>query len=311
MAHSVRFRGERLKPSTRYSLSRQSADYKLRDFLCGLDSYSRGQFQGVIPYTWHPQEIVDFCDELRRHALQYGRGRNGEKILLLCIRRKGQPGLLRLATFRGTVGEIIEAERVTGRVSTVVNELAKDVGDCEVFPVFVSVIQDTLDDDVQDLRDALRATYCPNEVLPPEASAAADNDPSELEAPLGSDDHPTDSWKEGLGETSEEVFEEGRAVQALGTRYERDLAARKACLDHYGYGCQACGINMEEVYGTLGTGYIHVHHLRELSATGQTETSPIDDLVPLCPNCHAMIHRSSPALDLKELKAILLRRQTG
>jgi 5-methylcytosine-specific restriction enzyme A len=70
------------------------------------------------------------------------------------------------------------------------------------------------------------------------------------------------------------------------------------------YRCAACAFSFEERYGPLGRDYIHVHHTIELSTVPRGyHVNPITDLIPLCPNCHAMIHRGTgPALTVHELK---------
>jgi len=69
--------------------------------------------------------------------------------------------------------------------------------------------------------------------------------------------------------------------------YERNLAARAKCINHYGCACSVCGLLMSEVYGEAGQGLIHVHHLRQLSQIGREyRVDPIRDLRPVCPNCH-------------------------
>lgn len=62
-------------------------------------------------------------------------------------------------------------------------------------------------------------------------------------------------------------------------------------------------MNFDEVYGELGKGFIHVHHLLPVAQLGkQYEVDPIADLRPVCPNCHAMLHRRNPPLSINELK---------
>ena len=56
------------------------------------------------------------------------------------------------------------------------------------------------------------------------------------------------------------LYVEGASKQVVKNIYERDLNARKACLNHYGYTCVICGFNFEEVYGQAGKHIIHVHH---------------------------------------------------
>nr|WP_218143216.1 HNH endonuclease [Luteibacter sp. UNC138MFCol5.1] len=89
-------------------------------------------------------------------------------------------------------------------------------------------------------------------------------------------------------------------------RYERSTAARAQCLAHFGTVCQACGIDFGVFYGAHGAGYIHVHHHLPLSSIKQSYVvDPIRDLVPVCANCHAMIHRRDPALTISELRALI------
>ncbi len=105
---------------------------------------------------------------------------------------------------------------------------------------------------------------------------------------------------------SARAFVEGAAENLLLDRYERDPAARRACIDHYGYGCQVCGLSMRDVYGERGAEFVHVHHRVPLSDIGVEHTvDPIRDLVPVCPNCHAMLHRTDPPASAEELADIV------
>ena len=85
---------------------------------------------------------------------------------------------------------------------------------------------------------------------------------------------------------------EGAVTQVVFNKHERNPALRQLCLKHFGTACQACGMNFEAVYGAIGKGYVEVHHLSPISQTdGEHAVDPTKDLVPLCANCHAMIHR--------------------
>lgn len=102
------------------------------------------------------------------------------------------------------------------------------------------------------------------------------------------------------------TFREGATRQIVVNAYERNLEARQRCIDYFGTSCSVCGFGFEEKYGEVGKGYIHVHHLRQLSEIGEEyQVDPILDLRPVCPNCHAMIHRRSPPYDIEELRALL------
>lgn len=101
-------------------------------------------------------------------------------------------------------------------------------------------------------------------------------------------------------------YREGTTHQVLVNAYERNRAARQACIAHFGPACSACGLQFEEQYGSLGVGFIHVHHIVPLASLGPDyEVNPIKDLRPVCPNCHAMLHRRQPPLSLDELRALI------
>lgn len=103
-----------------------------------------------------------------------------------------------------------------------------------------------------------------------------------------------------------QIFIEGTANQITQTRYERNPYARIACLEHYGFTCSVCTFNFVSRYGKLGSNFIHVHHLTQVATIGKAYTvDPINDLRPVCPNCHAMLHRRNPPLTIDELSSLL------
>lgn len=102
------------------------------------------------------------------------------------------------------------------------------------------------------------------------------------------------------------AFSEGAVRKVTVNAFERNPAARTACLAHWGYDCAVCGFNFQERYGDLGKDYIHVHHLVPLASIGaEYIVDPVEDLRPVCPNCHSMLHRVDPPLEIDELKARL------
>jgi 5-methylcytosine-specific restriction enzyme A len=104
-------------------------------------------------------------------------------------------------------------------------------------------------------------------------------------------------------------FAEGRGLSVTQTRYERDPEARNACLSHHGHSCKVCTFNFTEVYGPeLGANYIHVHHI-DPASNGERLTDPMTDLIPVCPNCHAMRHSEQPPLLPDRLRQIIRQRQ--
>jgi len=109
----------------------------------------------------------------------------------------------------------------------------------------------------------------------------------------------------------EEVVEatpifEGALNRISVNAYERNSEARRKCIAHYGTSCSICGFDFRQAYGVVGKYLIHVHHLRQLAEIGKEyQIDPIRDLRPVCPNCHAIIHRRKPAYSVKEVQAFL------
>lgn len=100
------------------------------------------------------------------------------------------------------------------------------------------------------------------------------------------------------------VFREGALADVVQSRRERDPSARAACIAAHGYACAVCNFDFVTRYGALGERFTHVHHLTPL-ADGERDVDPVVDMQPVCPNCHAMLHRRSPPLSIAELKAAL------
>lgn len=89
---------------------------------------------------------------------------------------------------------------------------------------------------------------------------------------------------------------EGKKKQIYIDAFERDQNARKLCIQLHGFSCSVCRMRFEDEFGDVGKGFIHVHHLLPFSREGARETNPVDDLRPVCPNCHAMLHRGESTI---------------
>ncbi len=101
-------------------------------------------------------------------------------------------------------------------------------------------------------------------------------------------------------------YHEGSVRTILVNRYERDAKARAACLSHYGRRCQACDQDLATRYGEAAAGLIQVHHLVPLASIRESyQVDPVTDLRPVCPNCHAVIHRREPPYSIAEIRAFL------
>lgn len=101
---------------------------------------------------------------------------------------------------------------------------------------------------------------------------------------------------------------EGAKLTVEVNRYERDRRNRAAALAIHGHVCKACGMDMGHQYGEAAAGLIEVHHTTPVSQLGPNYIiDPRTDLVPLCPNCHAVAHRRSPPYTVSELRELLHR----
>lgn len=111
-----------------------------------------------------------------------------------------------------------------------------------------------------------------------------------------------------LQPSSQGTVVEGGAKSVTVKIYERDRGARLKCIHHWGWKCFVCQFDFARTYGELGEGFIHVHHLKPLAEIGGVyDLNPVTDLRPVCPNCHAMLHRKVPALAIEELKIRMTR----
>jgi 5-methylcytosine-specific restriction protein A len=103
-----------------------------------------------------------------------------------------------------------------------------------------------------------------------------------------------------------EGLPEGAVSRIEVNRYERSKFNRAACIEIHGTTCKACGFDFLNAYGERGRGYIHVHHVTPVSQLGGGyKVNPVTDLLPVCPNCHAMIHRTADPITIEQLKCVI------
>ncbi len=114
-----------------------------------------------------------------------------------------------------------------------------------------------------------------------------------------------DILKEG-----EHVYE-GLRTAVLVNKYERSSVARNRCIEHHGVTCQICKMSFFERYGDIGKGFIHVHHIVPIhTIKAEYKIDYKNDLIPVCPNCHAMLHRKKDdgsEITIEELKDIIAK----
>jgi predicted HNH restriction endonuclease len=87
------------------------------------------------------------------------------------------------------------------------------------------------------------------------------------------------------------LLKEGKAIQVSVNRFERNKTARELCLSKLGHVCIACDFDFGKKYGKIAQKFIHVHHIVPMSRVNKEyRVDPIHDLVPVCPNCHSVLH---------------------
>ena len=109
------------------------------------------------------------------------------------------------------------------------------------------------------------------------------------------------------------VYLEGEAGEAQSVVYrQRNMELRQACIDHFKtlhegrIVCECCGFDFAKAYD-IDDEYIEVHHRFPFAHTdGEHPVDAITDLVPLCANCHRMIHHGmggrGKCMSLEDLK---------
>lgn len=107
-------------------------------------------------------------------------------------------------------------------------------------------------------------------------------------------------------ESSSRAYSEGRKQTTTTTRHERDPQARQDCIDYWGAECYICGFDFGKTYGEEWSDFIHVHHETPLAEVEEGhEVDPVEDLKPLCPNCHAIVHKRTPPYTPAEVRNMM------
>ncbi|MEG6546794.1 HNH endonuclease [Acinetobacter bereziniae] len=99
--------------------------------------------------------------------------------------------------------------------------------------------------------------------------------------------------------TQSKTFPEGAKQTVLVNKYERNTEARAKCLEIHGTRCKVCDMSFAETYGFFANDFIHVHHITPLHQILESyEVNPETDLIPVCPNCHAMLHKTEKGIPM-------------
>ena len=106
-------------------------------------------------------------------------------------------------------------------------------------------------------------------------------------------------------EVPESMWEGGKKTVTVNA-YERSAEARAACIEAHGSSCAICGFDFGRFYGDQFHGYIHVHHKTPVSEVGKRyKVDPAKHLVPVCPNCHSVIHYGNATRSIEQVRLLL------
>jgi predicted HNH restriction endonuclease len=103
--------------------------------------------------------------------------------------------------------------------------------------------------------------------------------------------------------TTQDAFDEGFKKQIAREVSVRDRKVIQLAKETHGTICVVCQFDFGKTYGSHGAGFIEMHHLHPIALGDRTTT--VDDLRPVCPNCHRMLHKGHALLSIEELKRIM------
>jgi len=106
----------------------------------------------------------------------------------------------------------------------------------------------------------------------------------------------------------EELIAEGETKTVVTKSYERSRKLRNVAIEHFTKNgiitCDCCGFEFKSFYGEVyGTSCIEIHHLKPIfqyasMSVVQTIDEALKNLLPVCPNCHRVIHRNNITAEL-------------
>ena len=107
----------------------------------------------------------------------------------------------------------------------------------------------------------------------------------------------------GLGWKDADFDIEGAKVVREVSVYERSPLNRRLAIEIHGLSCAACNFNFSRKYGAIGDGVVEIHHKTPVHLMEQEAVvDPRTDLVPLCSNCHTVVHKTDPPIAIEDLK---------
>lgn len=106
------------------------------------------------------------------------------------------------------------------------------------------------------------------------------------------------------------LITEGEKKEITSHIYERSAKLREQAIKIHGTKCKICGFDFGKKYGFVGKDYIEIHHIKPLyKSEAPKEINPRVDLIPVCSNCHRMLHRKKGTVLLPDELSTIIRNQ--
>ena len=115
------------------------------------------------------------------------------------------------------------------------------------------------------------------------------------------DTHSTSTNNNTVISVNKEYFEGLQKEFNLLNR-KRNRTAREKCIQNSKGKCCVCGFDFSKTYGSLGKGFLEVHHKVPISQYKNVHSITLNDLCAVCSNCHRMLHRTKDPMNVDELK---------
>lgn len=106
----------------------------------------------------------------------------------------------------------------------------------------------------------------------------------------------------------DEIISEGESKNVKTKSYERSYKLRNAAIEHFSHNgiiiCDCCGFEFKSFYGEkYGASCIEIHHMKPIfqynsMSVTQTIDEALKNLLPVCPNCHRVIHKNNITADV-------------
>lgn len=106
---------------------------------------------------------------------------------------------------------------------------------------------------------------------------------------------------ETVNEAREHTVSNGETLDA---DYKEKL--KKECIEYYGAICDICGFDFGYTYGENYEQCIDVHNHKSIHGEEILPiTHPTEDLIPICHNCHHIIHSVTPNISIEKMRKMV------